>query len=403
MKISPVRIAVSMLVAILITDRFGLNAIYASSITAVFLFTGILIIRHKADLGIFALLAAFCVASLSYSYASSSYAHKSIDYINRFVTINGTTLSAAKNSAYNGNYKYTFRINSIEHRFGTEYLKDDILLTTPQKLTCGESVSVKGMIDELPKKMNENGFDSAKYYKSKNLYTRIYSDEIEPTDKIRIISPYMISEKINEKIDSVIFTHFSGNEAAILSAVITGNNTHFDSEYSYVLGKTAFRRLFHPAYIHIGIIIALISLLRKILKRQLRDILTVIIFVGYAFLQCTNIGFTRCLICAAATAFFRMRYGRAHFPDTLAAISIFCAITMPTIIFNAGFVLSMSGGLVVWAFMPYVTEKLPFIPRPLRRTSAVMLICMLLLTPVTVYYFSGICPYSFILPFINSV
>ena len=75
MKISPVRIAVSMLVAILITDRFGLNAIYASSIAAVFLFAGILIIRHKADLGIFALLVAFCAASLSYLYASSSYAH----------------------------------------------------------------------------------------------------------------------------------------------------------------------------------------------------------------------------------------------------------------------------------------------------------------------------------------
>lgn len=403
MKISPIRIAVTMLLGTVLAYSFSLKIICTIAIAAaVVIFSAKLAVKRLVDLGVLFMLLAFLISSFSCAYAFSNVKHKSMNYINCPVTLYGTVISSAKESAYNDNYKYTFRIKSVEHSLGIDNINDNILLTTPEKLNCGDSIKVCGTIKELPKKMNENGFDTAKFYKSKNIFTRIFSDETEPIDKIRVISPYALSEKVNETIDKIIYKYYSDDDAAVLSAIFTGNNTHFSNEYSDVLNKTAFKRLFHPAYIHIGIIIFLISLFRKIVKKQYRDIVTGLIFAGYALLQCTNIGFTRCLACAAVTIYYRWRYGASYFPDTLAYVVIFCTITVPNIIFNAAFVLSASGALIIWAFLPYVSAKLHFLPKFIRRTAAVMLICLVFLTPLSTYYYNGICTYSVLLPFITA-
>lgn len=403
MKVSPIRIAVVMLLGTFLTYSFNLKTIcVAATAVALIIFISKMVSKRRVDLGVLFMLFAFLLSSFSCAYAFSSKKHKSMDYINRYVTLYGTVISSAKENAYSDNYKYTFRIKYADHRFGTDKVNDNILLTTPEKLHCGDSVKVCGMIKELPKQMNENGFDSAKFYKSKNIFTRIFSEEISPIDKIRVFSPYALSEKFGETIDNVIYKYYSDDDAAALSAILTGNNTHFSGDYSDVLNKTAFKRLFHPAYIHIGIILFIISLFRKIVKRQYRDIITVLILTGYALLQCTNIGFMRCLLCAGITIYYRLRHGSSYFPDTIAYIIIFCAIAIPNVMFNAAFVLSVSGALIIWAFTPYVSSKLQFMPKHIRRTASVMVICAVFLTPLSSYYYNGICPYAVLLPFITA-
>ena len=402
MKVTVIRLAIIMVCGILFTDYLGIF----SSVTIFLLASVGLAIRffimRSVDIGSIIFSAAFLVASVSFSLSVSTFNHPTLDYIERYVTVTGTAITPAKKSSHSNNYQYTLRAKLIDSSRGKLEINDDILLTSEKKLSCGDSVIVKGIIKDMPERMNENGFDATTYYMSKGIMTRIYSNDITPTDKIRTFSLTELSGKLSEKIDEVIYEYYDEDRAAILSAVLTGNTTRFSHDYNHLLAKTNFKRLFHPAYLHIWVILSLIGLAQRTLKRQYRDIATVVIFIGYALLQCTNIGFARCLLCGGIATLYKLCRGDSYFPDSVAFIVVFCAAAVPTILFNVSFILSASGGLIIWAFTPYISQKLRYVPKFLRRPIAVAITCMTVYTPVSSLFFSGVCIYSFFLPIITA-
>ena len=207
---------------------------------------------------------------------------------------------------------------------------------------------------------------------------------------------------VSEKVDGVIYRHYTGDGAALLSAILTGNKHNFSEEYDDVLHYTSYKRILHPAHLHIWIIWAVIGLFTRLVRKQYRDLAAAIIFIVYASLQCANIGFSRCLACAAITIIYRYRYGSTYFPDTMSVAVILCALVSPTLFFNCSFILSVAGGMISWAFMPYFVQKLRFLPKPIRRITAAMTVFALFLTPLSAYYFYGMSPYSFFTPFITT-
>ena len=54
-----------------------------------------------------------------------------------------------------------------DQELNNEKVRDKILLTSDNKPEYGDSVTFGGFIDELPEKLNRNGFDYKKYYKKK--------------------------------------------------------------------------------------------------------------------------------------------------------------------------------------------------------------------------------------------
>ena len=402
MKVTPIRLALITICAIIFTDYMGLfSSVIIFALVSVGLGIGFSII-HKIDLGSIIFAITFLIASVSYSLSVSTFAHPTLEYTGRYVTITGTTVTQAKKSPYSDNYQYTLRAKHIENSRGRFEIRENILLTSESRLNCGDSVTVRGIINTMPQRMNENGFDATSYYLSKNIMTRIYSNDITPTDKIRTYSLIELGGRLSEKVDSLIFRYYDGDSAALLSAVLTGNMSHFSPDYNKLLTRTAFKRVLHPAYLHIWIIMSLVGLVRSRIKRQWRDALTAVIFIVYALLQCTNIGFARCLVCGGIAILYRLRRGDSYFPDTIAFVVILCAVLTPTMLFNVSFVLSVSGGLIIWAFVPYVSQKLRFVPRILRRPIAVLIVCALFCTPLASIYFSGLCIYSFFMPIITA-
>ncbi len=402
MKLSPITIAITMAAGVVLTSQFGIATagITIGIMLALFLVWGI--ITKKLDLAILVIIASFAVAAVSYVYSVSACSHKTINYINRYATLQGTAISVAEKSETSDNYRYVFKVKSITDRNGEKKTDESIILTTPDKWRCGDSLEIKGIIKDLPKQMNENGFDAAKYYKSQGIFARIYSKDVKRIDKIPVVSPYMLAELVNEKIDSIIYRYYEGDGAALLSAIITGNKHHFSPEYDDILVRTAYKRVLHPAHLHIFIITFFIGLFSGVVHKKYRDIFTIAIFIIYAILQCANIGFVRCLICAALGIYYKIRYGSSFLPDSIAVVVIFCVITMPTILFNGAFVLSIASGMVSWAFIPYTMKKLRRVPKPLRLTSAAMLVFAVVMTPLVAYYFSGLCIYSFFTPFLTA-
>ena len=401
MRFSLVTLAITMVFGILLTSQFGILTAGVISLTAMVGFLIWSFYKKTLDVGLLIIIIAFAVSSFSYSFSVSSTVHKSLSYINRYVTLNGVIISTAEESA-DGYYRYMFRVKSITNRNGTVKAHDAMVLTTSEQLSCGSSVGVKGIIKQFPKQMNENGFDTRLYYKSNNIFSRIHSENIYHIDKIYTPSLYAVASMVSEKVDGVIYRHYTGDGAALLSAILTGNKHNFSEDYNDVLQATSYKRILHPAHLHIWIIWAVIGLFTRLVRKQYRDLAAAIIFIVYASLQCANIGFSRCLACAAITIIYRYRYGSTYFPDTMSVAVILCALVSPTLFFNCSFILSVAGGMISWAFMPYFVQKLRFLPKPIRRITAAMTVFALFLTPLSAYYFYGMSPYSFFTPFITT-
>ncbi len=402
MKITPIILAVSAVAGVFMTSQFGTTAagiVILIMLAAFFVYARV---SGKLDLGILAITAIFLLSSVAYTLSVSAYVHKSINYINRYVTIKGTVVGSGDKSQSSDSYRYVLRVREISNIYGKEKTNEDIILTTPNKYCVGESLKIKGIIKDLPKQMNESGFDAAKYYRSRNIFARIHSENIESIAAIPVFSLYAIGEYVGECVDKVIYRYYKGDGAAILSAVLTGNKHHFSEEYKSVLDRTTLHRVFHPAHLHIWIILSIIGIASSLIRKQYRDILAAAVFIIYAVLQCSNIGFARCLVCAAVTIYYRIRYGKAYFPDTVSVVIIFCCITMPTILFNNSFILSVAGGLIGWEFIPIFSKKLRKLPKRTRRTASAMLAFLLILSPIVAYFYSGLCIYSFLAPFITA-
>lgn len=400
MKITPIKLAVAMVIGIILTIVFG--NIICCIILGIGILTGIVqsFIKHRTDLSLAILSMALTFSSLLYSYSISPRTHPSINYITRYVTLTGEIITPAEENPYSDNYRYNLRLSSIENRTGIADTKETILLTTPTEIPCGSVVTVRGIIDSLPEPLNETDFDTAKHYKSCNIFTRIYSEDITISDNPATI--YSLGGRICEAIDKLIYKYYYGNGAAILSAILTGSTHHFSAEYSDILQYTGLTRIFHPAYLHIFVILGFLGLFRYFIRRQIRDVLTIVLFIAYAMLQSGSIGFSRCLLCVVVASIYRIAYGSAYFPDTMATVIITAIIVSPTVIFNTAFILSITGGMLVWAFVPPVAAKLRHVTSRLRRPIAVALVCMLVYTPLATYYFSDLCIYSPIISVISA-
>lgn len=402
MKNSPIKLAFAAVIGIMSVALLGLwltAAVFAAMLLCFIIYSTV---THRFDAVCCALLAVFIAAASSYAVSSSSLLHKSLNYTNKYVTLNGYTVSTARKNSYNQNYSYILKATSVSNRHGAYDTFENIVLTTPQKLKCGSKITVKGIIKDLPKQMNDDGFNSEIYYKSQNAFSRIYSDDIAITDNSLKLSFGTIGGILNENIDALIFSHYKDDGAAILSAILTGNKYHFSEEYDSALSVTAFKHIFHPAYLHILFILTILELLLKCTKKKIRSVLAAIIFTCYAILQYPNIGFSRCLICCVAAIYYKLRYGSSYLPDIIAVIVLICSVIAPAMIFNVAFILSIACALMIWAFVPHITRRLDFMPRRLQRPTALIITFAFIISPVTAYFYSSFCIYSLLYPFITA-
>ena len=95
MRFSLVTLAITMVFGILLTSQFGILTAGVISLTAMVGFLTWSFYKKTLDVGLLIIITAFAVSSFSYSFSVSSTVHKSLSYINRYVTLNGVIISTA--------------------------------------------------------------------------------------------------------------------------------------------------------------------------------------------------------------------------------------------------------------------------------------------------------------------
>lgn len=403
MTYSPVMIAVAMVLGVatanIIDSIYVSMIISCAAVFAVIFFFVISIRRRHFNLFIILPLIGFFISVITCTLAENSYFNTLTSFTMRYVTIEGTVLKPAYENSYDDNYKYTVNVTKIEAPEGVFTLDEKIAFTSPVKFSCGDNIKVEGFIKDIQKQMNENGADMQLYYKSLGVFTRIYSEKAEKIGEEPWYMPNLFSGRFTELIDGLIYRVYSGDKAAVLSAVLTGNNHHFSEEFEKVINVTAFKRHFHPGYLHVTIIFFFFGLISTRVRKNTRDFIMIAVFLIYAMLDC-GVGFSKCMALAGITVLLRSRCGTAYYPDVIAWLIIACGINSPLIIFNSGFIMSVTASILIWMFRSYLISHLWFIPKQIRNLTAIITICNIGLWPLTAYFFNGFCIYSIFLPFI---
>lgn len=346
-------------------------------------------------------IALFCACFLSYNYAVSPSVNPTMNYDKKYVEMDGVILTPPSPSSTSDCFQYNVYVKTLDYTGNTVTVNDTVRLSSRTSLRCGDSVRIKGILKNISPAANENGFNARLYYRSMGIYMSTYSEEIEPADKIKIISPYLIAGKIQQFIDDTINKYYYGDTAAVLSMILTGNTSHFSDDYRRIINNNSLKRLYHPAYIFIWVFMLFSVFTFNLIHAKIRNYIIAAIFILFSLVSCSSIGFSRCMLSFAMLAFFRASHLDFDAPDALAIIIIFAMLFAPLMLFNSGFVLSVTAGLLIYRFNPIVKRFFGLGNGIFDTLISVTIISIVFYLPFAAIWFNGISPYTYLANFIT--
>ena len=315
-------------------------------------------------------------------------------FVDRYVTITGRISEIPVHD--NGKFKYVLNVNRVRHGNEEAEIKERILVTSDKTYAYGDTVEFTGFLQGFDEKLNENGFDVLRYYKSKGIFFKMYSEQgIKSESVIKDYSPYAISVGFKNSISQFIDKYNTGDKAAVLKAVLTGNKKELSDDLYEVLRRTGTSRCLYPAYLHVMLIVTAIGMTAAVTKKRYRDTVLIILLILYAVINSYNPVFLRVILLTALTLICKLRYGYAFFSEMVSLTVIVVIFLNPLMLFDGGFVFSVSSVILVKCFYNTVYNYFGYISwRYVRRGLTVGTICSLGLIPLSAYFFGGISLYS---------
>ena len=393
-----IKIAVFFSIGVYIYELIDIAFALIFLLSLIMVLTVVSVFKHKFNTKILVMMTALVMGTVLCNAQVSENAHDLYKYEGRYVTAVGRVCEIPQDSEEDENVRYVIDVRKVNN----EKVRDKILLTSDNKLEYGDTVTFGGFINELPEKLNRNGFDYKKYYKKLGIFFKSYSSEVKLSDEvIKDYSPYAINNSFKNSISKLIDKHYKGDYNAIMKAVLIGDKKEFSDDFDKILTKTGTKRYFYSSYLHIMLLMSLMTLVLGIFKKKTRDILTVFLLIIYAFANANNTVSVRLAVMIAVIIFTESKFGRKYYPDIVGITLLAVGAANPIMLFDAGFVMSVLSAIMIYYFYDCVHGKLKFIHiKYIRRLFAIGIICTIGLLPVSVYFFGAVSIYSIVLSII---
>lgn len=342
----------------------------------------------------------FALGVLVYNMANSEYFRKAYRFSGEYVTIGGKVCEIPE---YGEDYNtYIVNVKAVLAASDKNKLckvNERVKISTDGEFKFGESIIAEGFLKPFSEKLNSGDFDSARNNKAKGIYFHMSADFAEVSQaEYRSYSPAYFATFIKNKVVEAVNRYYSGDEAAILCAVLTGYKGGFSKELEDRLYDTNTMRMFYPSYIHISIIIMLISALKPFAEKRKRDLLLIFALCVYAFFNFNYHYIIKSALLVAAVLYSKRTVGFSNYIDLLCMLVFMMLIVNPLMAYETGFVLSVISNVLIFFFVPHVNKRLCFIRgAAMRRAVSVWLVLSVLMIPFQSYFFYCATPYAMLL------
>lgn len=358
------------------------------------------ILKHSVNISFFICVTAFIIGAFCCKAYSNIELRGCSRYIGRYITITGRI---SEIPVQNGeNIQYVININSVKQGDNEYKVRERILVTSDISFAYNDTVEFTGFLQEFSEKLNESSFDMLRYYKSKGVFFKMYSEKgIKSEEVIKDYSIYALSTGFKNSISQFIDKYNTGDKAAVLKAVLTGNKKELSDELYEVLRRTGTSRCLYPAYLHVMLITSFIGIFSGVVLKKYRDAALIILLILYAFMNSSHPVFLRVTILSAVTLIWKRRYGYANFQEMLSLMVIIVGLANPLILFDGCFIISVCTVILIRCFYRPVYSYFRGISwEYIRRGLTVGTICSVGLLPLSAYFFGGISLYSAIVTLI---
>lgn len=395
-----IRLAIVFVAGVYLSDRIPPSFGFVFLLSLILVLTIKSVFKHGFQAKILIMSLAFVFGAGYCRYAQDTNRMKLSPYVNRYVTVTGRISEIP--SVSEGNNHYTVTINEMSYNGGSVKTKEKLLLTAPSEFSYGDTVTFSGFVKKLPVKMNENGFDYARYYKTRGVFFKLYSSDAELAGyQIHDYSPYSLGRYLRCFVSDTVDRYYQGDYAAILKAVLTNNKKEFSEELGGALDRTGLARFYYPSYLHVMLFMTVITAALSFFDRKKRDSATVFLLIIYSLFNFGGFAMLRICIMLALLIFLKRHFGYVYYPDVIGMTALIIGVISPLAYFDAGFVMSALSCMLIYYFYDSVEKYFSFIRvKYIRRMVVISIICSVGLIPVSAYFWNGVSLHSICVSFI---
>lgn len=343
----------------------------------------------------------FLLGVVVMSGATQPKANNTDKFIDKYIEVQGVICEMP--DEYDGYNSYVIDLESVTYLDETMKSDGKIRITSEDlTLNTGNRASFRGFLKEVDGPDNSTDFDFRRYYKGKGIEYQMHAAETEMIDgRAFVLSASYFAEYIKSRVGAAIDRFYRNDDAAMIKAVLLGNRSAFSDDFELILKRTSALRFLYPSYLHLFFLLSVCELIFAFLPRKRREIAFVIMAVLFAVFNGTLITFVRVALMFVVVVLYKRFRGFSQYGDMVAIVLTVCLVANPLLMYNSGFVISTTAGLLINTFRKPVAAWLGFIKsRSLRTTVAMWLVATIGLMPALAYFFNGAPIYSIIFTFI---
>ncbi|MBP3360524.1 MAG: DNA internalization-related competence protein ComEC/Rec2 [Clostridia bacterium] len=324
--------------------------------------------------------------------------HQAYPYAGSEVTIYGTVISPVK--SYDGNVSYTLRASRISCGGKELNISEKIKITSEKSAAAGVAVVVSGKLKEISYPKNSTSFNSRRYNLRRGIFFSLFAEECSVSDETFSLR---LSDRLSlftSVITDNFINRFNPEQAPLLKGIIMNNKSEIpEAETEMMLRSGTYRYIYCP-YLHISLLMLIISMLFKRNKSKTAALLCV--FLLYLCLNMTVPSAWKISLFLGLSYFITLKSGVRDIKAALYLTVLLTGIVSPLTLTEPGFILSASCTVLIRSFSKPLSEFLMRLVRH-RRLSGLLSVYIIIIfaaAPLSSFMGYGLTPYSFLLGFI---
>ena len=317
-------------------------------------------------------------------------------YTQKEVQVYGTICSQPR--TYGQTHQFLMEVHQIKCDDRLVSIKDKIKVSTQSPIpSMGKSICAAGKLNIIDPPKNSTSFDSKKYNQRQGVYFSLFAESISPCGEdfslsLKNRSGLFITTCVNNYID-----RFPSRISALLKGIILNNKSEIPDETTEMMLKIGTYRYIYCPYIHISIILYMLSIIFKDRRKKIHVCLCIIglylfmnISVPSAWRICLFL-----IISYLATRIFKIKDTKTTFYLTILITGILSPLTLS----EPGFIISVLCAALMRCFAPTTGRLLYKVlhNRKLSQFLAALLIISVGIYPLCSFFGYNMTPWSFIL------